>query len=105
MSPLHVGIMWAEEELLGSSFSDFYVIIFFWKDRPQSEGSRHAHLGIKLSPVSPKKVKVFPKQYRKRALMKTNADASYKLNPKSEIITRVHQSKKSVELNRVPPAK
>ena len=30
--------------------SGFDVIIFFWKDRPQSEGRRHAHPGIKTEP-------------------------------------------------------
>ena len=29
---------------------DFYEIMFFGKDRPQSEGSRHAHPGIKSPP-------------------------------------------------------
>ena len=29
----------------------FYDIMFFWKDRPQSEGSRDADLGIKLPPI------------------------------------------------------
>ena len=30
---------------------DFYEIMFFGKDRPQSEGSRHAHPGIKSPPA------------------------------------------------------
>ena len=30
--------------------SGFYVIMFFWKDRPQSEGRRHADPGIKTEP-------------------------------------------------------
>ena len=29
---------------------DFYEIMFFGKDRPQSEGSRYAHPGIKSPP-------------------------------------------------------
>ena len=33
-----------------SKFKRFFVIIFFWKDRPQSEGSRHADHGVKLLP-------------------------------------------------------
>ena len=29
---------------------DFEVIMFFWKDPPQTEGRRHAHPLIKTSP-------------------------------------------------------
>ena len=35
---------------LGGIFSDYDVIISFRKDQPQSEGSRHAHHGIKSPP-------------------------------------------------------
>ena len=34
-----------------SDLYDFYEIMFFWKDWPQSEGSRHTHHGIKTPPV------------------------------------------------------
>ena len=33
------------------SFSDFWVIIFFEQSEPQSEGSRHTDLRIKLLPA------------------------------------------------------
>ena len=36
--------------LLGEILSDYDVIICFRKDQPQSEGSRHAHHGIKSPP-------------------------------------------------------
>ena len=34
-----------------SDFRRFYEIIFFWKDRPQTEGSRHTDHGIKTPPA------------------------------------------------------
>ena len=35
-----------------SDFRRFYEIVFFWKDRPQTEGSRHIDPGIKTPPVA-----------------------------------------------------
>ena len=47
--------MWTFTWMFGSSFwvilSGLYVIIFFGKDWPQSEGSRYADNGIKSPPV------------------------------------------------------
>ena len=36
--------------MFGSYFERFYVIIFWGKDQPQSEGSRHTDHGVKLLP-------------------------------------------------------
>ena len=36
---------------INAFFSHFGVIMFFWKDPPQTEGRRNAHLLIKTSPV------------------------------------------------------
>jgi hypothetical protein len=36
--------------VFGSYFERFYVIIFWGKDQPQSEGSRHTDHGVKLLP-------------------------------------------------------
>ena len=36
---------------INAFFSHFGVIMFFWKDPPQTEGRRNAHLPIKTSPV------------------------------------------------------
>ena len=35
---------------INAFFSHFGVIMFFWKDPPQTEGRRNAHLLIKTSP-------------------------------------------------------
>ena len=35
---------------INAFFSHFGVIVFFWKDPPQTEGRRNAHLLIKTSP-------------------------------------------------------
>ena len=35
-----------------SKFKRLFVIIFFWKDLPQSEGSRHADPKVKLLPAT-----------------------------------------------------
>ena len=36
---------------INAFFSHFGVIMFFWKDPPQTEGRRNAHLLIKTSPA------------------------------------------------------
>ena len=38
-----------------SKFKRLFVIIFFWKDLPQSEGSRHADPKVKLLPATARK--------------------------------------------------
>ena len=43
------------EYILQTLYAFFFVIIFFWQDRPGSEGRRHADLRIKLSPGRLKK--------------------------------------------------
>ena len=41
---------WIFWDIMG--YSGIHDIMFFWKDPPQTEGRRHAHLLIKKSPVS-----------------------------------------------------
>ena len=56
MPPSHVPSLGLKGRCLAATLSDFkcgfYVIIFFWKDRPQSEGSRNTDHGIKSPPAT-----------------------------------------------------
>ena len=54
MPPSHVPSLGLKGRCLAATLSDFKWFLyyyFFWKDRPQSEGSRNTDHGIKSPPV------------------------------------------------------